>query len=72
MANFVQVVTAIDDDAAAEQLSAGHPWRAPRCGRSDRGPIKSLYWWHGKLEDAPEWQLIMKTTSDRLAMLEEY
>jgi periplasmic divalent cation tolerance protein len=33
--------------------------------------IESHYWWQGKLESAPEVLLVMKTTTHRLAALEQ-
>jgi len=33
--------------------------------------IESHYWWQGKLESSPEVLLVMKTTTTRLATLEE-
>jgi periplasmic divalent cation tolerance protein len=33
--------------------------------------IESHYWWQGKLESSPEVLLVMKTTTARLAALEE-
>ena len=36
------------------------------------GPIRSLYWWQDKLDDAQEWLLLIKTTSERLAELEQH
>jgi periplasmic divalent cation tolerance protein len=38
------------------------------------GPIRSLYWWKGTLEDAREWQLVIKpvATEERLAEIEAY
>lgn len=29
-------------------------------------PVKSMYWWEGKIEDSDEVLLIVKTTTDRL------
>jgi periplasmic divalent cation tolerance protein len=36
------------------------------------GPIRSLYWWQDKLDDAQEWLLLIKTTSERLPELEQH
>jgi len=30
------------------------------------GPIRSRYWWQGKLESATEWLCLAKTTDDRV------
>jgi periplasmic divalent cation tolerance protein len=36
------------------------------------GPIRSLYWWQDKLDDAEGWLLIIKTTTERLDELEQH
>lgn len=72
MANFILVVTAIDAEDSAERL--GREVARARLAASVQiaGPIKSLYWWKGELVEAREWQLTMKTTSERLSELEAY
>jgi len=34
------------------------------------GPIRSLYWWDGKVQDDPEMLLVMKTKKDTFKKLE--
>ena len=72
MTDLMQVVTAIDSEEAAETLARGIT--GARLGACVQivGPIRSLYWWQGEVQDAPEWQLIVKTTSERLWALEAY
>jgi periplasmic divalent cation tolerance protein len=36
------------------------------------GPIRSIYWWREAIDEAEEWQLLMKTTADRLQELEAH
>ena len=36
------------------------------------GPINSVYWWEGKVDDATEWLVLFKTSADRSAALVEY
>lgn len=72
MADFMQVVTTIDSEDAAVQLARGITGARLAACVQIVGPIKSLYWWHGELDEAREWQLIIKTTSARLSELEEY
>lgn len=36
------------------------------------GPIRSIYEWDGAVADEPELQLLIKTTSERFAALEEH
>jgi len=72
MADFMQVVTTVDSEEAAEQLAGGITGARLAACVQIVGPIKSLYWWQGELEEAREWQLFVKTTSERLSSLEAY
>jgi periplasmic divalent cation tolerance protein len=72
MADFVQVVTTTDSEDAAELLARGIVGARLAACVQIVGPIKSLYWWQGELEEAREWQLIAKTTSDRFPQLEAH
>ena len=69
MADFMQVVTTVDSEEAAEQLARGITGARLAACVQIVGPIKSLYWWQGELEDAREWQLLIKTISARLPAL---
>lgn len=72
MADYVQVLTTVDSADEAERL--GHSVVGTRLAACVQivGPVKSLYWWEGKVEDAQEWQLLMKTTAERLPALERH
>lgn len=72
MANFMQVTTTVDSEETAEQLARGTTGAHLAACVQIVGPIKSVYWWQGELEDAREWQLVMKTTTERLPALEAY
>ena len=72
MADFMQVVTTVDSEEAAEQLARGITGARLAACVQIVGPFKSLYWWQGELEDAREWQLVIKTTSARLPALEAH
>jgi periplasmic divalent cation tolerance protein len=72
MSNFILVATAIDNEDLAEQLAHGIAGTRLAASVQIVGPIKSLYWWKGHLVEAQEWQLSMKTTSERLRELEAY
>src|ERR1700722_347165 len=72
MDEYFQVVTTINGKEPAEQLARGIvEVRLAACVQLV-GPIKSFYRWRGELEDEREWQLVIKTTSDRLSELETY
>jgi periplasmic divalent cation tolerance protein len=72
MTNFMQVVTTVDSEEAADQLARGITGARLAACVQVVGPIKSLYWWQGELEDAREWQLVIKTTSELLSELEAH
>ena len=72
MSDFMQVVTTVDSEEAAEQLARGIASARLAACVQIVGPIKSLYWWQGELEEAREWQLVMKTMTGRIAELEDY
>jgi periplasmic divalent cation tolerance protein len=72
MADFMQVVTTVDSEEAAAQLARGITGARLAACVQIVGPIKSVYWWQGELEEAREWQLIIKTTTARIAELEDY
>jgi periplasmic divalent cation tolerance protein len=72
MADFMQVVTTVDSEEESEQLARGITGARLAACVQIVGPIKSLYWWQGDLEEAREWQLVIKTTSECLPALEAY
>ena len=45
--------------------------RLAACGQVV-GPIKSTYWWEGKVETAQEWYVVFKTTTERYPALEAH
>lgn len=69
---YCQVVTAIDARAAAEQLARGAVRARVAACAQVVGPITSVYWWRGDIENAEEWQVVFKTTLARYAALAEY
>jgi periplasmic divalent cation tolerance protein len=72
MLEFMQVVTAIDSEDSAVRLARGITGARLAASVQIAGPIKSFYWWKGELVEAREWQLTMKTTSERLSALEAH
>lgn len=72
MTDYVQVLTTVDSAEDAERLGRSIVnARLAACAQIN-GPIRSLYWWQGKVDDAQEWQILMKTTTDRLPALERH
>jgi periplasmic divalent cation tolerance protein len=72
MPDYMQVLTTVDSTGEAERLGRSIvSLRLAACVQIV-GPIRSLYWWQDKLDEAQEWQLLMKTTGERLPALEEH
>jgi periplasmic divalent cation tolerance protein len=62
-ADYYQVSTTTDSaDAAGSLARSAVGARVAACGQVV-GPIKSTYWWEGKVEDAQEWLVLFKTTA---------
>jgi periplasmic divalent cation tolerance protein len=72
MADYVQVLTTVDSTEEAERLGRSVVNARLAACVQIVGPIRSLFWWQDKLDDAQEWQLLMKTTAERLPALEEH
>jgi periplasmic divalent cation tolerance protein len=72
MIDFMQVVTTVDSEESGERLARGIvDARLAACVQIV-GPIRSLYWWQGSIDDAREWQLVIKTTRKHLPALEAF
>lgn len=66
---YCQVVTTTDSQQAAEALArSAVTARAAACAQVI-GPITSVYWWQGAVEQAAEWQVVFKTTTAGSAAL---
>ena len=72
MTEYMQVVTAVDSEAAAERLARGIAGERLAASVQIIGPIRSFYWWQGDLIDAREWQIQIRTTKERLGDLAMY
>lgn len=71
MAKYVQVMTTTDSEEEALRLgNLITDGRLAACVQIV-GPIRSLYWWDGKVQDEREWQLLCKTTTEALPALEQ-
>jgi periplasmic divalent cation tolerance protein len=72
MAEYVQVLTTVDSEEAGVTLARGIvEARLAACVQMV-GPIRSLFWWEGQVDDAREWQLLIKTTGEQLPGLERH
>ncbi|MFI0423313.1 divalent-cation tolerance protein CutA [Spongiactinospora sp. 9N601] len=72
MADYVQVLTTVESEEDGIALARGIvEARLAACVQLV-GPITSVYRWQGALEQAREWQLLIKTTRDRYGDLEAH
>ncbi|RBQ21716.1 divalent-cation tolerance protein CutA [Spongiactinospora rosea] len=72
MAGYVQVLTTVDDEEKGVALAQGIVEARLAACVQVVGPITSVYRWEGAVEQAREWQLLIKTTCDRFGELEAY
>jgi len=71
MAKYIQVVTTIENSEQAQKLGRDLvEKRLAACAQVD-GPINSVYWWQGRVEEAQEWRLTLKTVRAHYDRLEE-
>jgi periplasmic divalent cation tolerance protein len=68
---FVQVSTTVEKREDAEKLAALVVEKRLAACVQVLGPVKSTYWWQGKVEDAEEWLCLMKTRQDLYKPLEK-
>lgn len=72
MSDYVQVLTTTDSEERALDLAAGiTDARLAACAQVV-GPIRSLYWWDGKVQNEQEWQLLIKTTAEIVPALKKF
>jgi len=72
MAEYVQVLTTVDSEEDGLQLGRAIVGARLAACVQIIGPIRSLYWWDGVVQDSREWQLLVKTTAERLPALEAH
>lgn len=69
MPEFIEVHSTTDSQEEADKICAAVVnARLAACAQVT-SPIRSTYWWEGKLERADEYLLMMKTTRDRFTAL---
>ena len=72
MSGFMQVVSTVDSEAEAGSLARGIIGARLAACVQVVGPIRSVYWWQDAIEEGCEWQLLIKTTEERLPEVEAY
>ncbi|MEW6594776.1 MAG: divalent-cation tolerance protein CutA [Thermodesulfobacteriota bacterium] len=70
MSGFVQIITTVEEAADAERIAkALLEQRLAACVQI-AGPITSHYWWQGKMEQASEYQCLIKSRQELFAAVE--
>jgi periplasmic divalent cation tolerance protein len=70
--DYLQVQMTTGSQAEALELARGAvAERLAACGQVS-GPVTSVYWWHGEMEQAQEWLVVFKIPADRFTELERF
>jgi periplasmic divalent cation tolerance protein len=72
MAEYLQVLTTVSSAEEGESLARSIAMERLAACVQMVGPIRSIYRWQGDIEDAQEWQLLIKTTVDAFPALEAH
>ncbi|MBD0842240.1 MULTISPECIES: divalent-cation tolerance protein CutA [unclassified Streptomyces] len=70
MADYVQVSTATETREQAVELARSVVSDRLAAGAQIVGPVVSVFWHEGEFGTGEEWQLLLKTRTDRYAELE--
>ena len=71
MKDYIQVFTTTESKEDAEKISRAVLGKRLAACTQIIGPIKSIYWWKEKIEEAEEWLCIMKSLNDLYEQLEK-
>ncbi|MFJ2958448.1 divalent-cation tolerance protein CutA [Streptomyces sp. NPDC087270] len=72
MTDFVQVSTATETREQAVKLAESVVRARLAAGAQVVGPVTSVFWHLGEFGSGEEWQLLLKTSSERYPALEEH
>ena len=64
-AHYLQVCTAVPSEEVAGQLARRILEARLAAAVQLVGPVRSTYWWQGKIRTTPEWLCVSKTTARR-------
>ena len=71
MKEYIQVFTTVEKREDAERIASSVVNKRVAACAQVIGPIRSTYWWKGKVEQAEEWLLMMKTREALFSVLEK-
>ena len=70
MGKYIQVSTTVEKREDADRIAKTLVESRMAACVQVIGPIRSTYWWKGRVEEAGEWLCVMKTREDLYADLE--
>jgi periplasmic divalent cation tolerance protein len=68
---YIQVFTTVEKREDADRIASSVVNKRVAACAQILGPIHSTYWWKGKVEEAGEWLLMMKTRKALFSSLEK-
>jgi periplasmic divalent cation tolerance protein len=71
MDKHIQVFTTVEKREDADRIASSVVNKRVAACAQVIGPIRSTYWWKGKVEQAEEWLLMMKTREALFSVLEK-
>jgi periplasmic divalent cation tolerance protein len=71
MTEYIQVLTTVEGKEAAQGIAELLVERRLAACAQVLGPIRSVYWWEGKLERAEEWLILAKSRRELYPKIEE-
>jgi periplasmic divalent cation tolerance protein len=71
MKEYIQVFTTVEKREDADRIASSVVNKRVAACAQALGPIRSTYWWKGKVEQAEEWLLVMKTREALFSLLEK-
>lgn len=71
MTEYIQVFTTVEKKEDADRIASSVVTKRVAACAQIVGPIRSTYWWKGKVEEAGEWLLMMKTRQGLYSSLEQ-
>jgi periplasmic divalent cation tolerance protein len=69
--DYIQVFTTVEKREDADRIASIVVNKRVAACAQIVGPIRSIYWWKGKVEEAGEWLLMMKTRQELFPALEK-
>jgi len=71
MSEIIKTIITFDNKETAEKIGRGLVERKLAACAQISGPIKSIYWWKGKIEEAEEWVCTLKSRKDLYKTIEK-